>query len=315
MDLPPLPPPPQDDDPIITQFKPVEGQWELTEDNIKRIDLRTGETILYNHCQYINTTPLEVYRYLIETRGCDVNAQEKDNDTPLHNALDCFDPRNGDIITCMYLLSQKGVNGDTQGYNSETLLHAACGNINTLPIDVFKFLIETLGCDVNAQDNNNDTPLHLAFRYFNPRNGGDIKTLTYLLTQTNINVNIKDKYGYTILHWACSKINNLPIDIFKVLIETLGCDVYAQNNNKETPLQNALRYFDPNKGGDINVWAYLIDQKNINPNIKGKKGCNLLHLICRGSVGLSAQCDTVLCQIVELIVERCIKQVLDETTP
>jgi len=54
-----LPPPPRDDDPIITQFKPVEGQWELTEDNIKHIDPETGETILLNYSQYIMTTHLQ----------------------------------------------------------------------------------------------------------------------------------------------------------------------------------------------------------------------------------------------------------------
>jgi len=51
-----LPPPPQDDDPIITQFKPQYGQWELTDDNSKRIDLTTGETILLNYCKKINST-------------------------------------------------------------------------------------------------------------------------------------------------------------------------------------------------------------------------------------------------------------------
>jgi hypothetical protein len=53
-----LPPPPQDDDPIITQFKPYYDQWELTDNNINRIGPETGHTILHNYCCYINTTPL-----------------------------------------------------------------------------------------------------------------------------------------------------------------------------------------------------------------------------------------------------------------
>jgi hypothetical protein len=78
MNLLPPPPPPHDDDPIITKFKLFNGQWELTEDNIKRIEPQTGQTILHNYCKYINTTPIEVYRFLIDTKGCGISIQNND---------------------------------------------------------------------------------------------------------------------------------------------------------------------------------------------------------------------------------------------
>jgi ankyrin repeat protein len=133
-----LPPPPQDDDPIITQFKPVYGQWELNDDNIKRIEPRTGHTILHNYCLYINTTPIEVYRYLIETLGFDVNVQDDDKNTPLHYALEDFHPGFGvdSIINLTYLLSQNGANGNIKNKKGHTLLHIACSNINKLPIEI-----------------------------------------------------------------------------------------------------------------------------------------------------------------------------------
>jgi len=475
-----LPPPPQDDDPIITQFRPVEGQWELNDDNIKRIDPKNSQSLLHNYCQHINTTPLAVYRYLIEVKGCEVNVQDNNKDTPVHLAFGRFDPRDGGKITVlMYLLSQKGVNVNTKGQCGDTLLHYACKKINDLSLDIFKLLIETLGGDINVQSNSNntplrkafrhfnlydgyseddnidiliylltqknlnvniqdknghsllhyackkinilplnvfqhlietlggdvnlqnddkDTPIHRAFACFNPRYGGKIIVLMYLLGHENVNANIRDKYGDNLLHYACREINLLPLEIFKCLIEThgadvnaqndgkdtplhsafqqfdpnaagdiavltyllsqkgidgnikdkygdtllqracksinilpleifqnlietVGCDVNVQDNSNDTPLHNALLNFDSNKGGDTKALAYLIDQKNVNLNLKGKKGLNLLHLTCinnlaetRGSVGRNAQCDTVLCRIVEVIAERCIKQVLDETT-
>jgi ankyrin repeat protein len=468
-----LPPPPQDDDPIITQFKPITDQWKLTDEDINRIDPKTGHTILHNYCQHINTTPREVYRYLMETKGCDVNAQDKYNDTPVHDALRYFNP-NGDITVLMYLLtqmnvnanikgqygytilhyacekinhlpldvfkllietqgfdinvqnnnnstplhyalrdfdpthggnitvltyllSQKSINGNIKGWNGNTLLHTACININYLPLDVFKLLIETNGCDVNAQDDSNDTPIHNALSCFNPRNGGDTKALTYLLSQRGVNGNIKYKYAYTLLHDACEKINRLPLEIFKLLIETMGCDVNAQDNYKYTPLHYAIDFFDANAGGDITVLPYLLSQKDINGNIKGEDGDSLLHIACRRinylpldvfkllietngcdvnvqnndkdtplhqalayfkphnnnditvltylinqnnaninikdqkgfnslhlacicnisestpSVELNAECDTIMCRIVEFIAERCVQEVLDET--
>jgi ankyrin repeat protein len=467
INLPPLPAPPQDDDPIITQFTPVEGQWELSDDNIKRIDPTTGETILHNYCHHINTTPLEVYRYLIETKGCDVNARGNATNSPLHYALYYFDPRNGgDITVLMYLLGHENVNANLKDGYGNTLLHEACDNINKLPVDVFKVLIETHGFDINnIRDHDIDaiplhcafdhfnpdyggditvlryllsqcnveaglvndcdvnllhrackkinrlpldifktlietlccdisaseydtgyTPLHYAFECFNPDNGGDItilkylvsqwdrecgqsilhiacsyinglpldifkfliethgnakddyhdilidsafecfdprrggdvNVLLYLLSQKNIDANRKHRYGQTLLHSACENINTLPLDVFKLLIETLGCDVNIQDNNKKTPLHRALDRFNP-RWGDINVLFYLLNQKNLDANIKGYNGQMLLHSAClgnlfsRNSSELNAENDTIVCQIVKIIVERRLEQVLDDT--
>jgi ankyrin repeat protein len=277
-----LPRPPQDDDPIITQFKPIADQWKLTDENIYRIDPKTGQLILHNYCEYINTTSHEVYRYLIETKGCDVHVQDNLNRNPIYPALCSFDPnKGGDITVLMYLLNQENVNGNIKDKCGETLIHYACDNINTLPLDVFKFLIETLGCGVNVQNNSNQTSIHLAFRCFHPTHGGNITALMYLLSQKGINGNTKDKYGDNLLHMACERINSLPLEIFQHLIQKHGCDVNAQNDSKDTPLHLALRYFDPNNGGDITVLTYLLSQKGIDGNINDKSGYTILHYPCK----------------------------------
>jgi ankyrin repeat protein len=402
MDHPPPRPPPQGDDPIITQFRRVRNQWELTEDNIKRIDRQTGETILHNYCRDIHTTPLAVYRYLIETKSCGVNIQDKHGYTPLHRAFENFDPDDGDelgesIAVLRYLLSQCNVEADiknkhdytflhtackyikyfpldvfkllieTHGFDVNVqdygsgytplqyafhefnpkyggditvlmyllsqcdfesnrehgldLLHRACNNINDFPLDVFKVLIKTIGCDINAKDDYNGIPLDSAFECFNP-NDGDINVLLYLLSQKNIDADIKNDKGQTLLHTACGDINTLPLDVFKVLIEAHGFDVNEQDNDKNTPIHRALEYFNPSQGGDINVLAYLINQKGVNVSTKYKKGYTLLHTTCIinlsrtwHSAGLNAKCDAIVCQVVDLIAERCLELLLDETTP
>jgi ankyrin repeat protein len=276
-----LPPPPQGDDPIITQFKPVDGQWELNDENTTRIDPGSGQTILHNYCKYMDSTPLVVYRHLIEVKGCDINVHDNNNDTPIHLALCCFNPNNGgDKTVLTYLLAQNDINIHIKNNSGSMLLHIACQFINYLPLDIFKVLIETHGGDVNAQDDENDTPLHRAIDFFDANDGGDITVLTYLMNQKNINVNIKGQYGYTLFQRACDMINKLTIDVFKALIETQGCDVNVQDKDNDTPIHLALRNFNPDEGGDINVLAYLINQKDVNVNIKGEHGRTLLHYAC-----------------------------------
>jgi ankyrin repeat protein len=316
MNLPP--PPPQDDDPIITQFKPVDRQWKLNDENINRIDPGTGHTILHNYCQYITTIPLEVYRYLIETKGCDVNAQDENQDTPLHRAIRYFSPNEngGKTTVLMYLFGQRDVNVNIKGKYGYTLLHTACDNINTIPLDVFKLVVETHGADVNAQNEYKDTPLHNALLSFDPNKGGDINVLNYLLSQKGLNTNTKGYFGYTALHRACQQTKKFSFDIFETLIEKHGADVNVQDDDKNTPLHLALVWFDPNNGNTFTVLSYLINQKNINANIKDSTGCNLLHSVCISNrsapVGLNARYDTMLCQVVEDTVERYTQQILDK---
>jgi ankyrin repeat protein len=322
-----------------------------------------GYTLLHKACSHIKFLSLDVFKLLIETHGADVNAQDDNNHTPLRRALDSFTPDN--ITVLIYLLSQEGVNVNIRGRNGDTLLHRVCANINKFPIEILKLLIETHGADVNVQDNNNDAPLHYALDYFDPDEDGDIAVLYYLLNQSNVSVNIKGQHGYTLLHRACEKISVLPLNIFKLLIETHGADVNALDHDNDTPLCEALYSFSP---GVTTVLKYLLSQKDVDVNIKDQDGYTLLHLACilensdldydehvegyydedydddedyedddeddgdgnyssddidsdedlEDSViehKLNAKCDTILCPIVEIIIERCVEQVLNGMTP
>jgi ankyrin repeat protein len=122
------------------------------------------------------------------------------------------------------------------------------------------------------------------------------------------------------LHTACKYINSIPIRIFKLLIETMGCNVNAQDNNKNTPLHHAFFHFDSDNDSIMTTLTYLLSHKSINFNIKGKNDCNLLHWACinnlsesRNSLELDTNGDTLSSQIVEMIAETCLEQILDET--
>jgi ankyrin repeat protein len=150
----------------------------------------------------------------------------------------------------------------------------ACEKINKLPLKIFKCLIETHGADVNVQDDSGDTPIHIAFRHFDPDEDKDTSLLTYLIDQKNVNGKIKGINGSTLLHLACERISNrLYLDVFETLIETHGADINARDYAGDTPIHVALRCCDED---DIGTLTYLINQKNVNANIKGEDGYTLL---------------------------------------
>jgi ankyrin repeat protein len=276
-----LPPPPQANDPIITQFKPVQGQWELNDKNIQHIGTKTGETILHNYCRYVNTTPLEVYRYLIEVKGCDVNAQDKDKDTAVHRAITYFrqnGSNNNTVLT--YLLSQNGVNANVKNQFGSNLLHFACRNINNLSFDIFKLLIETMGGDLNVQNNSNDTPIHCAIHYFE-QNHQNVSILTYLLNHKDVNVNQPFDYGCTLFHIACLSIHTLPLDIFKHIVEIKGGDINIRDEFDCTPIDLSFQRFRQDDGSNIDVLMYLLSLDDVNVNAMNKIGHTLLHLVCQ----------------------------------
>jgi ankyrin repeat protein len=91
-------------------------------------------------------------------------------------------------------------------------------------VDVAELLVKH-GADVNARNNNNSTPLHLA------ANAG----VAELLIRHGAEVNVRDKDGFTPLHWAADKGH---LDVARLLLE-MGADPNIIDKENKTPLDIA----------------------------------------------------------------------------
>jgi hypothetical protein len=208
--------PPQMDDPIITQFQSVRNQNFLYELAYRRL-----EASLVTYAQYINSTPLAVFRYLIETKGMKINP----TDNLFYSAFQSFNiNRGGDVNVLFYLLSKLDVGVNSASYY-DTLLQNALSFVNTLPLDVFKHLIEINGANVN------DQKLREIFCNFRSNDSSVKDIFMYLLSQKNIDVNAKSHDGRTWLQLVCTNPHFVSLDILKRLIEKKGakvddCDPY-----------------------------------------------------------------------------------------
>ena len=110
-----------------------------------------NETVLHSACQ---GGCVSLVRTLIRDHNADVNAQDNNKYTPLHEAA-----ANGKEDVALALIDEFGCDTNARDSDGMTFLHAACswGKAN---------IVKSAGTCISplVQDNNGDTPLHIASR-------------------------------------------------------------------------------------------------------------------------------------------------------
>lgn len=215
---------------------------------------------------------LDIVRYFIEKKGFPVNRRDKELKTLLHWAAGAcheeilgylikkgafIDAKDEEGLTPLFYaanardfksfkhLIKHGAKADIQvpGYGYPVRLAIAPVFYTLYPLDskvnfpltqlcplenklkIVKYCIKKLGFDVNKKDYYGATLLHYAV---DSKNMDIIK----FLIKTGADLNAKDRYGQPPLHWAAQKGK---AEICKILIDH-GADVNAKDNYGETPL-------------------------------------------------------------------------------
>ena len=121
-------------------------------------------------------------------------------------------------------------------------------------------LLLDLGANVNAQDNEGDTPLHDSLRQL-------VNSATEVLLRHGADYTIINNQGNTILHEAARFGNLETLSILRTANLT-NIDPYAVSSDKKTPLQIAQRR-DPMPEGFIDLFQLLMFEiRNRNDNLK-----------------------------------------------
>ena len=241
---------------LILYWKPI---IQLLLDHGAQVSVKNalGQTPLHQlSCLHGNDTA-DVACLFLEL-GADVNAQDTNQDTPLHFASS-FDNFN----TALFLLDH-GAEIDAQDANGQTPLHqVSCLSSGS----VARLLLER-GADVNAQSKDKKTPLHSAsyesslqtvqvlldygaeadahdangqtplhqVSSSNTHGDDSLHDIAQLLLERGVDVDARDKNQETPLHLACQSVQ---LRVAKVLLEH-GADVNAENVWGWTPLHMAL---------------------------------------------------------------------------
>lgn len=125
-----------------------------------------------------------------------------------------------------YLLTLKKINYNyLNTYNNSFLGIILINNINNIELDTQKNFLNKLD-DINTQNNNGDTIVHLIFKN---KRWNDFKDI---LKNKKVNLEIKNKENKTPLSYVSKKIKNEVNDILKKKIKNCSLNINLLKNNK-----------------------------------------------------------------------------------
>ena len=280
----------------------------------------------------------EVIELLMTGEQCYINVQDGVGNTPLHIAC-----KLEDLDTIYYLLSKAKCDINIQNYCGELPLHIFLKVEHREPVfdakdpvkKIYKLdVIEKITGDqcyrVSAQDNEGNTPLHIACKIRDP------ETIYYLVSKFQCDVNIsyykewcvslhyalssnlsvetvrtvrnnctlkckQNNVGKTPLHIACEEMQHWVIDECqrKALIKTI-CDqnvINIQDDEGNTPLHTVCR------NGDLETATYLISQFQCDLDLLNGEHCLPLHYMV--SWYKNSKDDDKALKSVKIVSKRC----------
>src|SRR6266702_3947949 len=215
-----------------------------------------GQTPLHSlvkHSRNFSSSGLGLAQLLLK-HGADVNAQDKNNVTRLHLAS-----HEGQFEIARMLLGH-GANPNAVDDQGRTPLHrlSAGDNYGCQELDLVELLLKC-GADMNAQDKNNVTRLHLASRE------GQFEIVRMLLGH-GANPKAMNDQGQTPLHLLSEGFYDSQDVLYSVeLFLKCGADVNARDKHNVTPFYLAL------ERGKLEI-ALILFRNGANVNAEYSKG-------------------------------------------
>ncbi|KAF5262403.1 hypothetical protein FOXYS1_6866 [Fusarium oxysporum] len=178
----------------------------------------------------VSLASIEEVEFLIG-QGADATAQDIQDETFIHKAMR---RRNATLEIVRFLL-RNGARADARSESGQTCLHTfrPWGAVIPFISDLIQ-LVTSQGTDINANDNDGNTPLHLMTKY------GNVENLLTFADQPGLDLNARNRLGKTPLHVAALRGPSLHgTEILTMLIKK-GADINSLDNETRTPLDYTM---------------------------------------------------------------------------
>ena len=208
--------------------------------------------------------------------GADVDSRDDDDMTPLLFALQglAWSLYEGNIAAAAQLLLELGASVHVQNKRGRMALHMA----SEFLFPSIMVLLLKFGAEVDAKDNGDMTPLHLALTGLRSHLGDGVRgtTATAVLLVHGASVHMRDKNGRTPLHLASLHQLSRTVALFL----KFGAEVDTKDNDDMTPLHLALtRLTGPlHSGVGGTTAAHVLLEHGASIHAKNKNGQIPLHL-------------------------------------
>ena len=264
------------------------------------INRLNGHHSLHILCGKSNSNTIEIAKHLITEKQCDLNVCNKNEYTPLglacktgslaivklltkekrcninegiHPLLIINTQRwirtCSEVVSC--LTCRPDCNINVQNSDGDTALHLACKNNDYVMVN---HLISRSKSDINILNNQTQHPLHLLLEV--PGNKIDnflsvITIVKQLVKTKDCLINVRDFGGNTPLHKVCTwKYHQSSLELVKVLTALSSCDVNAKNSKGQCPIHLAAQE------ANIEVFCHLTVECHCDLTTKDNNGKNVL---------------------------------------
>lgn len=199
-------------------------------EKINKIPLNHSYTPLHLVCNTVETAKL-----LLGYKGIDINKKDWEGNTALHTACAA-----GNLEIVKLLLNYGGADLHATNKEGKTPLHLVCGREKGYYKDDIidpEIIAELLAADPTTLHDltpHKQTLLHLACKNTN------LGTVKLLLKQKEININLQDHDGMTPLHLACLRKNGIGFaGIVETLLKEEKIDITVKNASGRLPIEMA----------------------------------------------------------------------------
>ena len=216
---------------------------------------------------------------IVDNASVNTDVRDDEGNTPLHFVCKCSAALIAEVYSC---------HQDELNLKYELPIHIACKRKD---LKLIKLVSSHLGEEINTQDIQGNTPLHIACKLLleSDHYCSLLECLNYFIHEKKCDINIQNNMGELPLHTFFNSVSSWEYYAFDDMNEVIELitsqqhyNINAQDSTGNTPLHIACKI------GNSSTVLYLVSNFKCDLNITNKDECLPLHYALSSNLSLEA---------------------------